>query len=119
MDATQIDAALERFSQGVGAAAEERLTALAPLIEYYAREVGELPGRLMMAASFLGDAQLLPGWAAQAPELRAAIEQAQALAVSVMVRLLDGDTESAGGGCTCGDGGDVTMGMQGYLDDLP
>ena len=73
---------------GLGVKAEARLLPLTPLVEYYEREMGELPGRLMIATNFLEDAQLMPGWKAQSAEIRQAIEQAQALVVSVMVRLL-------------------------------
>jgi len=97
--------------QGVGATAEARLTPLQPLIEFYAREMGELPGRLMIATSFLGDAQLLPGWAAQSPEHRQMIEQAQALVISVMVRLLNEQ-----GGCDCSGG--VAADAQRLLDGM-
>lgn len=78
-----------RHRQGVGAAAEARLEPLAPLIEFYTREMGELPGRLMIGTSFLGDIQLMPGWSVQSPEAQQAMEQAQALVISVMVRLLN------------------------------
>lgn len=74
---------------GVGATSEHALEALLPLIDYYTREMGELPGRLMIALNFLGDAQLTPGWDDQAPESRQAVEAAQALVVSVMMRLLN------------------------------
>jgi hypothetical protein len=84
---------------GVGATAEARLRALAPLIEYFAREMGELPGRLMIAASFLGDVQLLPDWSSQSAEHLQAVEQAQALVVSVMIRLLNMEERSG-----CGSG---------------
>ncbi|GAC1638198.1 MAG: hypothetical protein NVS4B8_03800 [Herpetosiphon sp.] len=87
------NAAEHRF-EGVGATAEQQLEPLAPLIDYYRREMGELPGRLMIATSFLGDAQMMPGFAAQSPEVHRAIEQAQALVVSVMVRLLHADAGS-------------------------
>jgi hypothetical protein len=82
--------------QGVGATAEAHLEPLMPLIEFYAREMGELPGRLMIATSFLNDVQLMPRWAAQPPELRAAVEQAQALVISVLIRLLHAQE-----GCDC------------------
>ena len=84
------------FGQGVGATAEARLATLAPLIEYYEREMGELPGRLMMATSFLGDLKLMPGWASQPLEAQAAVTQAEALVVSVMTRLLNAQQ-----GCDC------------------
>lgn len=79
---------------GVGVTAEARLVPLAPLIEYYEREMGELPGRLMIATSFLGDVQQMGGWETQSPEIRQAVEQAQALVVSVMVRLLNAQNDS-------------------------
>lgn len=86
------------IDRGVGATAEARLDTLRPLIEYYEREMGELPGRLMMAASFLGDLKLMPGWEAQSPEVCAAVEKAEALVVSVMIRIMN-----AQGGCRCGE----------------
>jgi hypothetical protein len=98
---------------GVGAAAEARLEPLAPLIEYYTREIGELPGRLMIATSFLGDAQLMPDWSSQSPEIRQAVEQAQALVVSVMIRLLHAEQA-----CGCGDA-KVAADVQLLLDRPP
>jgi hypothetical protein len=96
--------------RGIGATAEAQLDLLAPLIEFYSREMGELPGRLMIAASFLGDAQLTPDWHSQSAEARKAVEQAQALVVSVMVRLLN-----AQGSVDCGNGG-VMAEVQRFLD---
>ncbi|MDQ2996816.1 MAG: hypothetical protein M3R61_07150 [Chloroflexota bacterium] len=87
LDSRDEDALRDR--QAVGAAAEARLEPLLPLIEFYTREMGELPGRLMIATSFLGDVQLMPGWSAQSPEAQQALEQAQALVIAVMVRLLN------------------------------
>ncbi|MEO6458536.1 MAG: hypothetical protein ABIO92_09750, partial [Chloroflexia bacterium] len=75
---------------------EARLVTLLPLIEYYEREMGELPGRLMMAVSFLGDVRLMPGWEGQSPEVCAAVEKAEALVVSVMIRIMN-----AQAGCSC------------------
>lgn len=108
---------IARSQKGVGATAEARLVSLEPLIEYYKREMGELPGRLMIALSFLGDVQLMPEWATQTPELREAIEQAQALVVSVMIRLLN---TQEGDGCGCGGGGNSgpAAEVQRFLDQL-
>ena len=92
-----------RHQQGVGATAEARLASLAPLLEYYEREMGELPGRLMIATSFLGDVQLMAGWSELSPEFRQAVEQAQALVVSTMIRLLNKQEQE---GCGCGGGDD-------------
>jgi hypothetical protein len=98
---------------GVGATAEARLEPLAPLIEYYEREMGDLPGRLMIAASFLSDAQLMGGWSSQPAEVREAVENANALVVSVMVRLLN-----AQAGCDCVDGAGRAADVQRMLDSL-
>ena len=100
------------FGQGVGATAEARLAPLAPLIEFYEREMGELPGRLMIATNFLRDAQLMPGWSSQTQEAQQFIEQANALVVSVMVRLLN-----AAGGCECGNEKKQADEIQRFLDD--
>lgn len=100
--------------RGVGATAEARLVPLAPLIEYYEREMGELPGRLMIATSFLADAQLMPDWSLQTPESRQAIEQAQALVVSVMIRLLNMQERD---GCDCAKDG-VVAELQRFLDHM-
>lgn len=99
---------------GVGATAEALLEPLEPLIEYYAREMGELPGRLMMALSFLDDAQLTPGWSAQSAEARQAVEQARALVVSVMIRLLNAQDK-----CGCADASGVAAQIQHLLDAPP
>jgi hypothetical protein len=101
----------------VGATAEARLIPLTPLIEYYEREMGDLSGRLMIAASFLGDMQLMPEWSSQTPELREAIEQAQALVVSVMIRLLNMQESD---GCGCGGRGEhrPAADVQRLLDQL-
>ena len=106
-----------RLQQGVGATAEERLVPLTPLIEYYEREMGDLPGRLMIATSFLGDLQFLPDWSTQTPELRQAVEHAQALVVSVMIRILN---MQEGEGCGCGGGDDIgpAAEVQRLLDQL-
>ena len=105
---------LREHRAGVGATAEGLLEPLEPLIEYYAREMGELPGRLMMALSFLDDAQLTPGWSAQSAEARQTVEQARALVVSVMIRLLNAQDK-----CGCADAGGVAAQIQRPLDAPP
>ena len=104
------------FQQGVGATAEARLSPLTPLIEYYEREMGVLPGRLMIATSFLGDVQLMSGWSELSSEFRQAVEQAQALVVSVMVRMLNAQE---GERCGCKNDGGATAELQSFLDSLP
>ena len=107
-----------RLQRGVGASAEVRLAPLRSLIEFYEREMGEWPGRLMIATSFLGDAQLMAGWSELSPEFRQAIEQAQALVVSTMVRIMNAQ-EEAGEGCGCKDESSPNADMQRFLDSLP
>jgi hypothetical protein len=103
-----------QYQKGVGATAEARLVPLAPLIEHYGHLMGELPGRLMIATSFLGDVQLMSGWSSQTPEFREVVEQAQALVVSVMIRLLNMQEE----GCGCGDDSGPAAEVQRFLDHL-
>ncbi len=79
--------------QGVGASAERKLRQIQTLVDYYDAEMGVLAGRLMLAVSLLRDARSVSGLA---PEVRAAIEHGEALAVSVMTRIL---AESGGCGC--------------------
>ena len=107
-----------QFQRGVGATAEARLLPLQPLIEYYEREMGEWPGRLMIVTSFLGDVQLMSGWSELSPEFRQAVEQAQALVVSTMVRILNAQEEAAEG-CGCKDGDGQKAELQRFLDSLP
>ena len=107
-----------QLAKGVGTTAEARLLPLQPLIEFYEREMGEWPGRLMIATSFLGDVQIMSGWSELSPEFRQSVEQAQALVVSVMVRILNAQ-EEAGEGCGCKEDGGATAEMQRFLDALP
>lgn len=98
--------------EGVGASAERKLAEIAPLVEYYEREMGVGAGRLMLATNFLRDARDMQR--ELTPEVRAALEQAEALAVSVMIRFLNAhkDEDSSGdeggdssemAGCDCCD----------------
>lgn len=78
--------------EGVGSSAERKLQEIAPLVEYYEREMGDGAGRLMLATNFLRDARLMqPGLT---PETRVALEQAEALVVSVMIRFLNAQKEA-------------------------
>ena len=82
--------------EGIGQTAEEKLVTLEPLIAFYEQEMGSLPGRLMLAVNFLRDAQTMK--TDLKPEVQAAIEQAEALTMSVMTRLL-AMAEDAGNDC--------------------
>ena len=78
--------------EGVGSSGERKLEQIAPLVEYYEREMGVGAGRLMLATNFLRDARLMqPGLR---PETRVALEQAEALVVSVMIRFLNAQKDA-------------------------
>ena len=78
--------------EGVGSSAERKLEQIAPLVEYYEREMGVGAGRLMLATNFLRDARLMqPGLR---PETRVALEQAETLVVSVMIRFLNAQKDA-------------------------
>jgi hypothetical protein len=96
--------------RGVGAKAEAELQELAPLVEYYEREMGEWPGRLMLATSFLGDVMLMPGWESMTPEVQQGIQKAQALVVSTMIRILNAQAD-----CSCSPK-DMQNELQAFLD---
>lgn len=87
----------------MGVTAEEKVRKIAPLVEYFESEMGVGAGRLMLATNFLRDAQeMQPD---MNPHTRAALEQAEALVVSVMIRLLKAGQEGEDSeGCGCEDG---------------
>lgn len=85
--------------EGVGQTAEDKLVPLEPLISFYEREMGTFAGRLMLAVNFLRDAQAMK--TDLKPEVEAALEQAEALTVSVMTRLLVLAEDEGQGGCGC------------------
>jgi hypothetical protein len=109
------------LEQGVGATAEEKIKTIAPLVEYFETEMGLGAGRLMLATNFLRDArEMQPNLSLEA---RTALEQAEALVVSVMIRFLNADEPEESNdaeGCGCGDGCDCAEGAkkqaQAWLD---
>lgn len=94
---------ISHIEQGVGATTEEKIRKIAPLVEHFEAEMGLGAGRLMLATNFLRDAR-----EAQPdlnPQARAALEQAEALVVSVMIRFLGANQENDGPeGCGCEEG---------------
>lgn len=109
------------LEKGVGASAEQRLEKIAPLMEYFETEMGVGAGRLMLATNFLRDArEMQPG---MSPQAKAALLQAEALVVSVMIRFLNAGQESQedqdqGCGCEdeCGCGESVKEQAQAWID---
>lgn len=85
--------------EGVGQTAEETLIPVEPLIAFYEREMGTFAGRLMLVVNFLRDARDMK--TDLKPEVEAALEQAEALTVSVMTRLLTLSEDEGQGGCDC------------------
>ena len=85
--------------EGVGQTAEEKLASLEPLIAFYEKEMGTFAGRLMLAVNFLRDAQTMK--TNLKPEVQAALEQAEALTVSVMTRLLVLAEDEGKSDCDC------------------
>ncbi|MDQ3513444.1 MAG: hypothetical protein M3462_07230 [Chloroflexota bacterium] len=60
------------------------LEPIAPLVEYYVREMGQLAGRLMAALSFLVDLEDSHGWEDQTPQARETVRYSRALVASVL-----------------------------------
>lgn len=60
------------------------LEPIAPLVEYYAREMGPLAGRLMAALSMLADLEDSFGWDAQSAQARDTVRYSRLLVASVL-----------------------------------
>ena len=60
------------------------LEPIAPMIEYYAREMGQLAGRLMAALSLLVDLEDSHGWEAQSAQARHTVHYSRLLVASVL-----------------------------------
>ncbi len=64
-------------------ASDDDLELIEPLVEYYAREMGEVAGRLMVALSLLTDLEDSHGWDDQPEQSREAVRCASLLVASV------------------------------------
>ncbi len=62
----------------------EGLEPIEPLIEYYAREMGELAGRLMATLSLLVDLEDSYGWDSQSAQARDTVRYSRLLVASVL-----------------------------------
>ena len=60
------------------------LEPIEPLVEYYAREMGELAGRLMAALSLLADLEDSHGWDGQSAQARETVRYSRLLVASVL-----------------------------------
>lgn len=83
-----------------GASADAKLVPLQPLLDRFTDEMGDLPGRLMLALSFLRDARQMNDVPLK-PEVQFALEQTEALLISALARLTV-DAEGEEQGCSCG-----------------
>ena len=85
----------------------EGLEPIEPLIEYYAREMGELAGRLMATLSLLVDLEDSYGWDSQSAQARDTVRYSRLLVASVLRIVAAAQAEQ----------GDET-GMAGAIDDM-
>ena len=60
------------------------LEPIEPMIEYYAREMGQLAGRLMTALSLLVDLEDSYGWSEQSQQARDTVHYSRLLVASVL-----------------------------------
>ncbi len=82
------------------------LQPIEPLVEYYAREMGQLGGRLMAALSLLVDLEDSYGWDGQSTQARETVRYSRLLVASVLRIVVAAQAEQ----------GDET-GMAGAIDD--
>ncbi len=62
----------------------EGLEPIEPLVEYYAREMGQLAGQLMAALSLLADLEDSYGWDGQSAQARETVRYSRLLVASVL-----------------------------------
>ncbi|MDP9353770.1 MAG: hypothetical protein M3Q71_05025 [Chloroflexota bacterium] len=82
------------------------LEPIEPMVEYYAREMGQLAGRLMAALSLLVDLEDSYGWDGQSAQARETVRYSRLLVASVLRLVVAAQTEQ----------GDET-GMAAAIDD--
>ncbi len=69
------------------------LEPIEPLVEYYAREMGQLAGRLMAALSLLADLEDSYGWEGQSAQARETVRYSRLLVASVLRIVVAGQAE--------------------------
>ena len=85
----------------------EGLEPIEPLVEYYAREMGQVAGRLMAALSLLVDLEDSYGWDRQSVQARDTVHYSRLLVASVLRIVATAQAEQ----------GDET-GMAGAIDEM-
>lgn len=69
------------------------LEPIEPMVDYYAREMGQLAGRLMAALSLLVDLEDSYGWDAQSAQAQETVRYARLLVASVLRIVAAGQVE--------------------------
>ncbi len=82
------------------------LEPIEPLVEYYAREMGQLAGRLMAALSLLADLEDSYGWDDQSAQARDTVRYSRLLVASVLRIVAAAQAEQG-----------AEIGMAGAIDD--
>ena len=72
------------------------LDPIEPLVEYYAREMGQIAGRLMAALSLLVDLEDSYGWDGQSAQARETVRYARLLVASVLRIAAAAEAEQGG-----------------------
>jgi hypothetical protein len=66
---------------------------LQPMLDFYTGSMGEWPGKLMVALSFLADIEYTEGWYKVAPEARLSVDLAGALIGDVLTHIVAAQPE--------------------------
>ena len=90
------------------------LEPIEPLVEYYAREMGQLAGRLMAALSLLADLEDSYGWDGQSAQARETVRYSRLLVASVLRIVTAAQAEQ---GDETGLAGAADDGLQRLVDD--
>ena len=93
---------------------DDGLEPIEPLVEYYAREMGQLAGRLMAALSLLADLEDSYGWDGQSVQARETVRYSRLLVASVLRIVAAARAEQ---GDETGLAGAVDDGLQRLVDD--
>ena len=90
---------------------DDGLEPIEPMIEYYAREMGQLAGRLMAALSLLVDLEDSYGWREQGQQARDTVHYSRLLVASVLRTVAAVQAEQ-------GDAMDLGSAIDAYLQQM-